>query len=163
MVIGNFYMFENISNRFSHAIQKLKGQGRLSEGNIKDALRDCRMALLEADVALPVIKSFIEQVRERALGEEVMRSLTPSQAFIKIVNDQLTEVMGAANEELNLSCQPEQRHSVFLFCLINQFTMASKLTSAPITTVSASFATAIDLVPLVVVSTTSFPLNSSFM
>ncbi len=106
MVIGNFYMFENISNRFSHAIQKLKGQGRLSEGNIKDALRDCRMALLEADVALPVIKSFIEQVRERALGEEVMRSLTPSQAFIKIVNDQLTEVMGAANEELNLSCQP---------------------------------------------------------
>ena len=99
-------MFENLSERLNFTIQKLKGHGRLSENNIKEALRDCRLALLEADVALPVVKTIIEQAREKAVGEEVAKSLTPSQALIKIVNDQLTEVMGVANEELNLSCQP---------------------------------------------------------
>jgi signal recognition particle subunit SRP54 len=69
-------------------------------------MREVRMALLEADVALPVVKTFVEQVREKALGEEVMKSLTPGQALIKIVNDELVEVMGAANEELNLAAQP---------------------------------------------------------
>jgi len=99
-------MFQNLSDRLGSVLQKVKGQGRLTESNIKDTMREVRMALLEADVALPVVKTFVDQVREKALGEEVMKSLTPGQALIKIVNDELVEVMGAANEELNLAAQP---------------------------------------------------------
>lgn len=99
-------MFQNLSDRLGGVLQKVKGQGRLTESNIKDTMREVRMALLEADVALPVVKAFVEQVREKALGEEVMKSLTPGQALIKIVNDELVGVMGAANEELNLAAQP---------------------------------------------------------
>jgi signal recognition particle subunit SRP54 len=69
-------------------------------------MREVRMALLEADVALPVVKSFVDQVREKALGEEVMKSLTPGQVLVKIVNDELVRVMGEANESLNLAAQP---------------------------------------------------------
>jgi len=99
-------MFDTLSERLSKTIKNLRGQGRLDETNIKDALRDVRMALLEADVALPVVKGFIDQVRERAVGQEVMQSLTPGQAFIKIVNDELVKVMGEQNEALNLQTAP---------------------------------------------------------
>jgi signal recognition particle subunit SRP54 len=99
-------MFENLSERLQQTIQNLRGQGRLTEENIKDALREVRMALLEADVALTVIREFIDRVRERAVGREVTHSLTPGQVFIKIVNDELIHVMGEANEELALKGPP---------------------------------------------------------
>ncbi|BBP43234.1 signal recognition particle protein [Thiosulfativibrio zosterae] len=99
-------MFDNLSERLSQTFKNLTGQGRLSESNIKDALRDVRRALLEADVALPVVKSFIDQVQERAIGTEVSASLNPGQAFIKIVRDQLTEVMGAEAAPLNFNVEP---------------------------------------------------------
>jgi signal recognition particle subunit SRP54 len=96
-------MFDNLSERLSKTVKNLSGQGRLTEKNIKDALRDVRMALLEADVALPVVKEFIEQVRQRAIGQEVIGSLTPGEALIKVVRDELTELMGAESNELNLN------------------------------------------------------------
>ena len=99
-------MFETISERLGRVIKDLRGQGRLSEENILTALREVRMALLEADVALPVVREFIDHVKERALGQEVMSSLTPGQAVIKIVNQELVSLMGESNSELNLSVQP---------------------------------------------------------
>lgn len=99
-------MFDGLSERLGRSIRNLRGVGRLSEDNIKDTLREVRMALLEADVALPVVKEFVDHVRERATGEEVLKSLTPGQAFIKIVNDELTRIMGEANDALNLSATP---------------------------------------------------------
>ncbi len=99
-------MFDNLSERLSKTIRNLRGQGRLTEDNIRDALRDVRMALLEADVALPVVKDFIERVRERAMGQEVTKSLTPGQTLVKIVNDELVHIMGDANDALDLSVQP---------------------------------------------------------
>ena len=99
-------MFDGLSERLGRSIRNLRGVGRLSEDNIKDTLREVRMALLEADVALPVVKQVVDHVRERAMGEEVMKSLSPGQAFIKIVNDELTQLMGTANDALNLSATP---------------------------------------------------------
>lgn len=99
-------MFDNLTDRLGRVIKDLRGQGRLSEENIADAMREVRMALLEADVALPVVKDFIEQVRSRAISQEVQTSLTPGQAVIKIVNDELVKVMGEANVGLNLNTQP---------------------------------------------------------
>ena len=99
-------MFENLTDRLSGTIKRLRGQGRLSEDNIKEALREVRMALLEADVALPVVKEFIDKVRERAIGQEVLQSLTPGQALVKIVNDELVALMGEACDELQLNVQP---------------------------------------------------------
>ncbi len=99
-------MFDNLSKRLGGLFDGLRGQGRLTEDNIKDALREVRMALLEADVALPVVKDFIAKVRERAVGSEVLSSLKPGQVFIKIVNDELIETMGAHNAALNLAAQP---------------------------------------------------------
>ena len=99
-------MFDTLTDRLSQTIRNLRGQGRLTEENIKDTLRDVRMALLEADVALPVVKDFVEKVRQRALGEEVIKSLTPGQALVKIVNDELITLMGEANDSLNLNVQP---------------------------------------------------------
>ena len=99
-------MFDSLSDRLSGTLQKLRGQGRITEDNVKDTLREVRMALLEADVALPVVREFINKVKERALGQDVLRSLTPGQAFIKIVNDELTAVMGEANDGLDLNHQP---------------------------------------------------------
>lgn len=99
-------MFDSLSERLGKTLKTLRGQGRLTEANIKDSLREVRMALLEADVALPVVREFIDHVKERALGENVMQSLTPGQALIKIVNDELVKVMGEANEELDLSVRP---------------------------------------------------------
>ncbi|MBL6968764.1 MAG: signal recognition particle protein [Gammaproteobacteria bacterium] len=99
-------MFENLTDRLNRTLKTLKGQGRLTEDNIGQALRDVRMALLEADVALTVVKAFIERVKERALGQEVSASLTPGQALIKIVQSELVVLMGDANEGLNLRAQP---------------------------------------------------------
>lgn len=99
-------MFDNLTDRLSGTLKKLKGQGRLTETNIKDSMHEVRMALLEADVALPVVTDFIEQVTQRALGQDVQTSLTPGQALIKIVQSELVKVMGSANEELNLRTQP---------------------------------------------------------
>lgn len=99
-------MFENLSDRLSGTIKKLRGQARLTEDNIKDSLREVRMALLEADVALPVVKELINRIRKRAIGQEVLQSLTPGQALIKIVDTELVEIMGQANESLDLKAQP---------------------------------------------------------
>lgn len=99
-------MFDNLSSRFNSVVKNLRGQGRLTESNIEDALREVRMALLEADVALPVVRDFITHVRERALGQEVVGSLTPGQALIKVVNDELISLMGEVNERLSLNTEP---------------------------------------------------------
>jgi signal recognition particle subunit SRP54 len=99
-------MFDNLTERLSRTIRNLRGQGRLTEDNIKETLREVRMALLEADVALPVVKDFIDRVRERASGQEVLKSLTPGQTLVKVVNDELIRVMGESNDALNLNVQP---------------------------------------------------------
>ncbi|SCZ49734.1 signal recognition particle subunit FFH/SRP54 (srp54) [Thiohalomonas denitrificans] len=99
-------MFENLTERLSKTLRNLRGTGRLTEENIKDTMREVRMALLEADVALPVVKEFVNHVRERAVGKDVLESLTPGQALVKIVNDELVSIMGEANEDLQLNVQP---------------------------------------------------------
>ncbi len=99
-------MFENLTERLNRTLKNLRGQGRLTEDNIRDTLREVRMALLEADVALAVVKDFVERVRVRALGQEVMESLTPGQELIRIVRDELIAVMGEAGEGLDLRARP---------------------------------------------------------
>src|SRR5690348_11422637 len=99
-------MLENLTDRLSRTLKNLRGQGRITEDNIKDTLREVRMALLEADVALPVVKQFIDGIRASALGQEVVQSLSPGQAFVKIVNDELVKIMGESNAELDLSARP---------------------------------------------------------
>jgi signal recognition particle subunit SRP54 len=99
-------MFENLSDRLSQAARNLTGKGRLSESNIKDTLRQVRLALLEADVALPVVKSFIDKIQQRAIGEEVGKSLTPGQALIKIIHGELVSLLGTDSVPLNLRAQP---------------------------------------------------------
>lgn len=99
-------MLENLSTRLQGVIKNLRGQARLSEENIADAMREVRMALLEADVALPVVKDFIAQVKERAQGREVLSSLTPGQAVIQVVHEELTKLMGEQNAALNLAAVP---------------------------------------------------------
>ena len=99
-------MFENLTDRLSATLKNVSGRGRLTEDNVKDTLREVRMALLEADVALPVVREFIKNVKENALGQDVSKSLNPGQAFIKIVQAELESAMGNANETLNLAAQP---------------------------------------------------------
>ena len=99
-------MFQNLTDRLTGTIKRLRGQGRLSEDNIRESLREVRMALLEADVALPVVKDFTDKVRQRAVGQEVLQSLSPGQALVKIVNDELVSLMGEACDELQLNVQP---------------------------------------------------------
>jgi signal recognition particle subunit SRP54 len=99
-------MFENLTERLSVTLRNISGRGRLTDDNIKDTLREVRMALLEADVALPVVKEFVNRVKERAVGQEVSKSLSPGQAFIKIVHGELISVMGEANQDLDLATQP---------------------------------------------------------
>lgn len=99
-------MFDNLSERLTGTLRNLSGRGRLTDANIKDTLREVRMALLEADVALPVVKAFVNQVKERAVGQEVMSSLTPAQALIRVVRDELTALMGEANQGLNFRTAP---------------------------------------------------------
>jgi signal recognition particle subunit SRP54 len=99
-------MFSGLSSRLRDVSEKLRGRGRLTEDNVKDAVRDVRMALLEADVALPVVKSFVARVRERAVGAEVTRSLSPGQVFIKILSQELTKSLGGETAELEFRQQP---------------------------------------------------------
>lgn len=99
-------MFDNLTERLGHTLKRLRGQARLTEDNIKDTLREVRVALLEADVALPVVRDFVAKVRERAIGQEILRSLTPGQAFIKVVHEELMAVMGEAAQGLKLDVRP---------------------------------------------------------
>ena len=99
-------MFDNLTERLNRTLKNISGKGRITEDNIKDTLREVRTALLEADVALPVVKSFTQKVKEKALGQEVSLSLTPGQEFIKTVYAQLVETMGGETAELNLATQP---------------------------------------------------------
>ena len=96
-------MFESLTQRLSGTIERLRGRGRLSEENIREATREVRIALLEADVALPVVQALIERIKVRAVGQEVLKSLTPGQALIKVVRDELTAVMGSQASDLNLN------------------------------------------------------------
>ncbi|MFT5141308.1 MAG: signal recognition particle subunit SRP54 [Rhodothermales bacterium] len=96
-------MFNNLTDRLSQTVRNLRGKGRLTEDSIQEAMREVRIALLEADVALPVVQSFIAQVRDRALGQEVLKSLTPGQALVKVVHEELVRVMGDENEALDLN------------------------------------------------------------
>lgn len=96
-------MFESLTQRLSGTIERLRGRGRLTEENIREATREVRIALLEADVALPVVQALIEKIKVRAVGQEVLKSLTPGQALIKVVRDELTAVMGSTASDLNLN------------------------------------------------------------
>jgi signal recognition particle subunit SRP54 len=99
-------MLDNLTQRLSKVVKTLRGQARLTDDNIQEMLREVRMALLEADVALPVVKDFIARVKEKAVGQEVVGSLTPGQALVGVVHRELTELMGGAKSELNLATQP---------------------------------------------------------
>ena len=99
-------MFESLTQRLGDSLSRLAGRGRLTEENIDDAMREVRRALLEADVALPVVRDFVARVRERAVGQDVLKSLTPGQEAVRVVRDELVHLMGEANEELTLNTQP---------------------------------------------------------
>ncbi len=99
-------MFDSLQDRLNGALRAISGKAKITEENIKGTLREVRMALLEADVALPVVKAFTAQVKERAVGSEVLKSLSPGQAFLKIVHEELQSVMGEANEGLDLAAKP---------------------------------------------------------
>jgi len=99
-------MFDSLNQRLSQTVKKMRGQARLTEDNIKDTLREVRMALLEADVALPVVKQFIDNIRTRAIGKEVIGSLKPGDALIKVVDEELVAIMGEASVGLDLKAQP---------------------------------------------------------
>ena len=99
-------MFDTLTERLSGSLRNITGTGQLTEDNIKDTLREVRMALLEADVALPVARDFVARVKEQALGQEVLKELAPGQAFVKIVYDELTEMMGSANQSLEMTGKP---------------------------------------------------------
>ena len=99
-------MFDNLSHRLQQTFKKLRGHGRLTDDNMREALREIRVALLEADVAVGIVKTFIERVRERAAGQEVLTSLTPGQAVVKIVHDEMVALMGSHNDALNLAVRP---------------------------------------------------------
>ena len=99
-------MFDTLSGRLGDVFERLKKRAVLKEADIDAAMRDVRVALLEADVALPVVKEFVGEVKKRALGEEVLRSVTPGQMVVKIVNDHLVETLGAEASEINLNAPP---------------------------------------------------------
>ena len=94
--------FESLSEKLSAAFKKLRGKGRLSEADIKEAMREVRLALLEADVSYKVVKDFVKRVTDRAIGAEVLESLSPAQMVIKIVNDEFIDLMGSENQKLNI-------------------------------------------------------------
>ena len=99
-------MFDNLTQRLGRVVKQLRGEARLTDANIQDALREVRLALLEADVALPVVKDFIARVREKAVGEDVAGSLTPGQALVGVVHRELAALMGGAAAPLDLATQP---------------------------------------------------------
>src|SRR5260221_7911366 len=99
-------MLDNLTQRFSRVVKELRGQARLTDANIQDALREVRLALLEADVALAVVREFIDAIRQTAIGAEVADSLTPGQALIGIVHRQLAALMGGAAAPLSFATRP---------------------------------------------------------
>src|SRR5258705_11255378 len=99
-------MLDNLTSRLAKIVKTIRGEARLTEANVQDALREVRIALLEADVALPVVKHFIDEVRAQALGQEVIGSLTPGQALVGVVHRELSRLMGEANAELDLAVAP---------------------------------------------------------
>src|SRR5580692_3583629 len=99
-------MFDSLSDRLEGIFKKLRGQGRISESNIDEALREVRLALLEADVNIKVVRDFVDHVKKKALGQEVLRSLSPEQHLIKFVATELCEVMGGSTRELDLKVKP---------------------------------------------------------
>jgi signal recognition particle subunit SRP54 len=99
-------MFESLQQRLASTVDRLRGRGRLTEANIRESLREVRIALLEADVALPVVGALIQRIQARAVGQEVLRSLTPGQALIRVVRDELAAVMGVVNNDLDLAAAP---------------------------------------------------------
>lgn len=101
-------MFNNLSDRLSNTLGKLRGTGRLTEKNIQDAVADVRRALIEADVALPVVKTFTNDIKEKVVGKEIVKSVRPGEAFIKLVEDELTHVLGDEQAELNLNAPAPQ-------------------------------------------------------
>ena len=96
-------MLENLTERLSRVVKTLRGEARLTEANIQDALREVRLALLEADVALPVVRTFVNDLRDKAIGQEVVGSLTPGQALIGVVARELTALMGGAAQPLDFA------------------------------------------------------------
>ena len=104
--LGAAMAFESLSEKLSAAFKKLRGKGRLSENDIKEAMREVRLALLEADVSYKVVRDFIKTVSERAVGTDVLESLTPAQMVIKIVNEELTSLMGGENTKIKISSKP---------------------------------------------------------
>src|SRR3954469_116679 len=99
-------MFDSLTKRLGDVFDRLKRRGALSEADVDAALREVRVALLEADVALPVVKDFVAQVRLRAIGQEVIRSVTPGQMVVKVVHDHLVEMLGSTSSEINLRANP---------------------------------------------------------
>ncbi|MBQ8235045.1 MAG: signal recognition particle receptor subunit alpha, partial [Bacilli bacterium] len=99
-------MFENLSDRLQNVMHKIKGYGKITEDNISEMMREIRLSLLEADVNYKVVKEFTNNVKEKALGEEVNKSLTPGEVFVKIVKDELTELLGGENVPLNVNGNP---------------------------------------------------------
>src|SRR5579871_1673740 len=99
-------MFDSLSGKLQNAFKNLRGLGKISESNVADSLREVRMALLEADVNFKVARDFIERVKTKALGQEVIESVQPGQQIIKVIHDELVELLGAANSGLNLSGNP---------------------------------------------------------
>ena len=105
--------FEGLSEKLSNVFKKLKSHGRLTENDVKEAMREVRLALLEADVSYKVVKDFVAKVSEKAVGEDVLSSLTPAQQVVKIVNDELIDLMGNNNEKINISSKPQ---TVIMMC-----------------------------------------------
>ena len=99
--------FEGLTEKLTNAFKKLRGKGRLTESDVKEAMREIRMALLEADVSYKVVKDFVARVSERAVGSDVLESLTPAQMIVKIVNEELTALMGGEEAKLNLSSKSQ--------------------------------------------------------
>ncbi|MFP5345391.1 MAG: signal recognition particle receptor subunit alpha, partial [Gammaproteobacteria bacterium] len=99
-------MFDNLSDRLAGVFDKLRGRGALTESDVRSAMREVRVALLEADVALPVARDFVEQATEKAVGQEVLRSVTPGQMVVKIVHDQLVETLGSDASDLRIDVNP---------------------------------------------------------
>ena len=100
-------MFDNLTDKLQEAFKKIRGHGRLSEGNIEDALQKVRLSLLEADVNFRVVKQFVKAVKERAVGAEVMKSLSPTDQFVKIIHEEMIELLGSEDEtQINLSVKP---------------------------------------------------------
>ena len=99
-------MFESLSDRLSGVFDRLRGRGALSEGDVREAMREVRIALLEADVALPVVREFVDRATEQAVGQQVLRSVTPGQQVVKIVHDALVEMLGSEEAALDFAAVP---------------------------------------------------------